>query len=389
MATQLSITTKGGAVSAAPRLFVFAIVFSFLLVGCGSSDRLPHNGSVMTNASHTVAGGEHLPAGESDKSVTLATFEGKDLTVFDVDNDVKLRQFLMRIRKPKVTEETLAALEQKIRASAVDHFIKVSLSKAYLSANKLSIPESAYKAYCKKIATTYAVKDVDDLKGRLPSEQLKLFDDGIQDALALQVASKHIEENANITVTDAEVARAIDKYEAMNKTAALTNALVYARATNIWNRLQLGNVTFEEAATDFTELEQEVEGEGEWGLFSWDQLRSEKSLRTYLKNMKAGEFTPPIECDNGVCIVKIRSISRSGELPAANPEGDEVLMDGESEEYSDCDFELARIFLRLAVVWDIPGKEEMRKIIYDAELQRKLDAEYNALAEKHSIMVLK
>lgn len=387
MAVKLSTTTKGGAGSPAPLLFVLAVVVSISFAGCERGGRQSADAEAATNAAPSSATGK----GASAERVPLATFDKKSLTVFDVDNDVRLRQHLARLRSPKITEEALDTLEQRIRASAVDHFIKVNLSTAYLADHQLSIPEPAYNAYYKKLAKTYSVKDVDELKSRLQPEQVKLFDEGIHDVLALQTAAKDIEKNAAITISDAAVDKAIARYESMNKTAATTNAMVYARATNIWHRLQSGNVTFEECATDFTELEQEVGCEGEWGMFSWGQLRSEQPLRKCLKTMKAGDFTPPIECDNGLCIVKLKAVSRTGESPK-NPEApddDKAGADDEADDYSDCDYELSRIFLRLAVVWEIPAKEEMRQIIYDAELQRKIDAEYKALGAKHKITVKK
>ena len=359
--------------------------------GCGRDSHQTTGGAATADDLSTDAGNKDASVAKSEGQVALATFDNKCLTISDVDDDVRLRQDLARLRSPKITEEALGTLEQRIRASAVDHFIKVNLSKAYLANHRLSISESAYNAYHKKVMATYAVKGVDELRSRLQPEQVELFDEGIHDVLALQTTANDIEKNAAITVSDADVAKAIARYETLNKTASLTNALVYARATNIWQRIQSGNVTFEECATDFTELEQEVDGEGEWGMFSWGQLRSEQSLRKCLKSMKAGDVTPPIECDNGLCIVKLRAVSRTGEPPKSPDatDGDEADIDDESDDYSDYDYELSRIFLRLAVVWEIPAKEEMRQIIYDAELQRKIDAEYKALGAKHKITVKK
>ena len=129
-----------------------------------------------------------------------------------------------------------------------------------------------------------------------------------------------------------------------NVRAAATNAIVYARATNCWQQIVGGKLTFVEAAEKFDETEERNRLEDAvWGEFALKAFaeEEERELVGWLRKMEVGDVTPPVEGDNGLVVVKLLGY------------GEEKSDGGERT------YRLARIFFRLHEVWEPQTDEEM------------------------------
>lgn len=102
------------------------------------------------------------------------------------------------------------------------------------------------------------------------------------------------------TYADDEIA----KMKAYNARMAITNVAIYARATNTWQRLKAG-ADFESLGRAVTEIEQDREEGLEWTTLTAEELKEEPVLGAALKGLKAGQFTPPVEADNGLLIARV------------------------------------------------------------------------------------
>ena len=91
-----------------------------------------------------------------------------------------------------------------------------------------------------------------------------------------------------------------------NADIAKTNAIQYAKATNVWEKLKAG-ADFVKTARLNTEAEDEIEDNCEWATIDDKFLSDEPVLQKMLKKMNPGEFTPPIDADGGILIVRLDS----------------------------------------------------------------------------------
>lgn len=301
----------------------------------------------------------------------------------DVEEEVALRRKLALLRNSKTSKNKLETMSQRLRKFACRHYIDVQLSRAYLQECRQAISAEAISNDYANIIKSHGFTNLNDLFAKLSREEVELMKRGVEDGVAIKQALSEVERRANIAVKDEEVQRAINRYTQLNDAAIMTNTLIYARGTNIWQKIKSQIVTFEEAAFDFTEMEDEADLGGSWGRFSWQQLASEKPLRKLLKGMKIGDFTPPIECDNGLCIVKLCGMNKSIST-------DEEDIDGEEgTELADCEFELARIFLRLPIIWEIPPAEEMRQIICAKKKDEAVTKAFSEIEKKLTVRYYK
>lgn len=96
----------------------------------------------------------------------------------------------------------------------------------------------------------------------------------------------------------------IAKMEARNRAMSVTNALVYAKATNVWEKLRAG-ADFVKMVKEHSEIKEEVEDDGEWAIVDDKFLSDDPKLLRTLRAMKPGEFSPPVEGDNGLMIARL------------------------------------------------------------------------------------
>ena len=92
-----------------------------------------------------------------------------------------------------------------------------------------------------------------------------------------------------------------------NADMAKTNALQFAKATNVWEKLKAG-ADFVKTARLNTESPEEIEDNCEWGTIDDKFLSDEPALLKQIKAMKPGEFSPPVEGDGGILIVRLDSL---------------------------------------------------------------------------------
>ena len=154
---------------------------------------------------------------------------------------------------------------------------------------------------------------------------------------------------------DAFVGRVM-KYNAM---AEATNVLVWARASNVWERVK-GGADFKNLAKAFTEDVSAQDEGGEWGIYTLGELEKEEEgeLAQLLSSMKVGDTAPPVESDNGVAVVRIDNITDEYGVPI--PAGKRPF---------GAHYELSRIYFQLAQTYEIPSKGECEK-----EVQQYLEA---------------
>lgn len=140
-------------------------------------------------------------------------------------------------------------------------------------------------------------------------------------------------------VTEEEIGKVAKWGDDLSVAAAATNELVRTRAAEVWRKLADGG--------DFATLAQEYSEAAEapdcdWGEFTLAELDDSPELCKALEKMQPGEFSSPVEGDNGLMIARLASI----DLDAMPPK-----------------YNLERIFFRLAEEVPAYSKDEIRAAI--------------------------
>ena len=323
---------------------------AFSFSGCGERNGNPVSGEK-----------DNSPKAKPD--VVLVTVGKESLTLDSVEKMAQLRVKLETLRTPRARKERLERLRQKAKSEAVPFFVQSRIYSTYLAESGATIPSSAREDYKAEMARTFKTKDFDSLSGKLTEGENALLAKNIDGILAIKEAKKRIIAQTDIIVSEKEKDDFIAKVVRMNALSAATNAAVYARATNVWSRISSREITFEEAAADYSEAEVPEEG-GEWGRFSFENLRGEDELIEAIRKSSPGDVTPPVECDNGLAIIKVL------EVPT-----------GASGTYR-----LARVFFKLPLSWEVPTREDAENVLRKRAENAAIERKFNELAAKAGIV---
>lgn len=165
----------------------------------------------------------------------------------------------------------------------------------------------------------------------------------------------YIENNAD-KIDKVDVDAFVKRVEKYNQMAAATNALVWAHATNLWLQVK-GGADFGDLSDQYSEDEGHTTG-GSWGVFRYEDLANDGNLAKTVAALEVGAVSQPIEADNGLNIIKLVDIVNANGEPVDGPRTGNIR------------FELARIFLRLPEIYEIPPRDEAEKQMKDAAQNR-------------------
>ena len=203
--------------------------------------------------------------------------DGKDLTRSDVirNGKVVLQLNLNKLRKTKVQKREIKAMERYCKAAVSKEIARTAVAR-YVNDRKLSIPtnvikrvtrrfEKQYGAYSRKLKRRH---NINDLKYMLGKNAFRA-DEMIQDTALYEVMTNDVVQSAGIVITDEMVKERQELIKRVNARAAATNEYIFAKATNVWRKIVAKELTFEEAASKFSEDEY-IQNGCEWGCFTRD-----------------------------------------------------------------------------------------------------------------------
>ena len=199
----------------------------------------------------------------------------------------------------------------------------------------------------------------DNLRRKVGSLAAVLDDFLRVQATEIAVRQRILEKNP-LTLPPNYANEQIKRIKAYNAAMSLTNALVFARATNVWEKLKAG-ADFKQIARQFSEVPREAEDGGDWGSLGLQQLEPDEELVKWAQELRPGEFSPPIEGDNGLMILRVDS-----------KKGD--------------DFKLSRVYFRLPMFQELVGEEELLKMKRRQHEQAVLGREIMALVKAAKVV---
>lgn len=344
------------------------IVIALLLgtiVGCGQEGESPvAKQTAVSSVSTNNARAAKNPAPKQDMLVTV---DGETLRLADVEAAADLRMALLAMRPRRMSAQTLQRVRAKLFRQAIPHYVQTQIYKKYAMSNGVSVDAKRRSEHELKVAATYGQASFAALKKKLTDEQSALLEKGLGDELLVEASKRKIAEVAAISVSDGQVQAQMDRMRRINAKAAATNALVYAQATNVWKKIIAKNLTFAEGVADCSEAD-DASDDGAWATVKISQLKDEVELAKLLRDMKSGDVTPPVEVDNGLCLVKV----------------DKRYLENPND--TEDSYDLSRIYWRLPMFWEEVTKDEMRKEMLKMLRDEVISKKFNELVKKSKIV---
>lgn len=241
----------------------------------------------------------------------VVRINGKDLTRGDVirNGKVLLQLNMNKARRRKIRNREIRALERYCR-SAVEKEIARNAVVQYIKEKNISVSTGTLARVTRRFESQYGVlsrklkrrHNVNDLKFMLGKNAFRL-DEMIMETALYDTMTNDVIRTANLNVSEEQIAKRLQSIKNGNERASVVSREVFEKATNVWKQITSGKLTFEAAASKFSEDEYIKEG-CDWGCFTMEQLEGEDMLLALLPNLKTGDITPPLESDGGVAILR-------------------------------------------------------------------------------------
>ena len=247
----------------------------------------------------------------SDSSVVVC-IDGQPLTRRDVvrNGKVMLTLNMNKMRRTKIGKKDWEYLSRYC-AEAAKREVGRAAVRRYLADHRLTPDSNVVARLTRAFARRYGVKSkklkrwhtVDDLKYMLGTNAFRV-DAEIRDRVDYATVTNAILAANPVVVTEPMIQKRLKEIADYNARAEATNAVVFARATNVWQKIVGKEITFEDAAKAYSEDAYLAYGY-EWGLFTREQLSDEAEVLKLLPTLKVGDVTPPVESDGGLAILRM------------------------------------------------------------------------------------
>ena len=332
-----------------------AVMISVAMTGCSRED-VSKNGT----AAH---GGKDVPYEKAAMDDVLFRCGGHSLKKSDAEALIELRLHLQSLRLNRQFDLDRRDMRNRILASLPRTFLDQWLLEDWMRTNSISVRAEDVSAAQRAFLSSAGIRStnfVGSVKKWPSSVQATATERVMAEASASTAKWTYLQQHP-VEVTSNEVDAVLERFARINEMAAATNRLVWIHATNVWRRIT-GGLSIENAAREYTEDENRPE-DGEWGGFVIGDFRDEPVFQRMLKAMKPGDLTPPVEADNGVCVVRLDSIEQ---LDAEDG--------GKENRYN-----LSRVFFRLALQYEIPPWDEAQRVVREAAMLKALKGFRDAL----------
>lgn len=237
--------------------------------------------------------------GGGDDLVLVA--DGRRLTASGRDREIALREKLFGLVNQTATVAEAERFRRTLEDTAEEHFIVETGLLGVARDRGLSVGADAASHRLAPVAA--ALKRLD------PGER-KLAEEIAEREELCELAVRALESEIDARVSEGELDDGMRRLAEYAQVVSATNALVYARATNVWTELK-GGADF--AATAARWSEDDDASSCEWGEFPLAALDDSPELRRMLPGMKPGDISPPVEGDNGLVIVRLRGVDRASD----------------------------------------------------------------------------
>ena len=291
-------------------LKTLALVF-LALVGCRRDASETAEGAALPPPQKSASAASATRKAAFYSSVVVC-IDGQPLTRRDVvrNGKVMLTLNMNKMRRTKIGKKDWEYLSRYC-AEAAKREVGRAAVRRYLADHRLTPDSNVVARLTRAFVRRYGVKSkklkrwhtVDDLKYMLGTNAFRV-DAEIRDRVDYATVTNAILAANPVVVTEPMVQKRLKEIADYNARAEATNAVVFARATNVWQKIVGKEITFEDAAKAYSEDAYLAYGY-EWGLFTREQLSDEAEVLKLLPTLKVGDVTPPVESDGGLAILRM------------------------------------------------------------------------------------
>jgi len=257
----------------------------------------------------------------------VVSVDGVALTRGQVDARVGLMLKVARKANPRMEMSAYVSTSNKLATTYPQVFVQRQLVRNYAKLKGIAVSEELLAQYRKlalKQLRAYKAKSYDALLDALGGDA-ELLDEQVRDEALVEAVRKQVVAANPTNLPPDYVARRLAEIKDYNTRMDATNALIHARANNVWLKLKAG-ASFERMVDLYTEIPEERMDKGEWGTLDKRLLADYPALLKAVLKLKPGEFSAPVEGDNGLMIVRL---------------------DGKNESEGEDEYALSRIFFQL------------------------------------------
>ena len=233
---------------------------------------------------------------------------GHALTHSNLNEKVEVMAKLMATVNPKMTLDAVENAKKRLKIAYPQGYIRETVLEDYARKEKIEVSQDTLEQVRSNVLA--AVKSGSGAQLSYPQLKKKFgsLGAGLDEMIRLRAVEMAVRDSVlakNPLELPADyAANQLKKIREVNAEMALTNVLIYARATNVWEQLK-GGADFKATAVRYTEIEQEAKDGGEWGSLGLNQLQPDDKLIEWAQKLEIGQFSPPIEGDNGLMILRL------------------------------------------------------------------------------------
>ena len=292
----------------------------------------------------------------------VLSVNGQKLTQKDMNRRVEMMVRLKTLSQPETTAKDLEKFRSVLTRTYPDVFVSDVLLKGYAEENGIQttteLLEAARTSAVRRYRQTRA-KSWADLMKKM-GESAQALGDQIEFEARRNQVYRHLVALNPTNIPPDFAQKQIDFAKSYNARMDLTNAVIYARATNVWQQLVKGG-DFNELAAKWSEIPTEKADRGDWAALDWQQIERDPPLYSAAKALKPGEFSSPIEADNGLLILRV-----------------------DKKDEKEC--KMSRIFFCLPLYKEVPTEEKVISVVKQAHGSKIFNAKMRELKEKAVIV---
>ena len=292
------------------------------------------------------------------ESPAVVTIDGVSLRLDELQGRANMMAQLHRHRFPDAPERLLQVIRRKYEAGYPKFWVEDAVLSRYAAAEGVKVSDELLAKYRKRAFAGLRAKgdrSFDDLLKVSGVSGDYLERQVAAEALRQAISDRLFAQNPT-NIPDSYVDGQLQNISDYNARMTVTNAQVYARATNVWNRLKAGE-DFVKLVHEETEVDDEKADDGQWGVFDLSAFDQEPGLKAALAALKPGEFTPPVEGDNGLMIARLNERDVTGGL------------------------DISRIIFRLPLFYKPAPREKILEAAYEKYRKSLFDRKLKELLE--------
>lgn len=285
-----------------------------MAVASGCSDRKSRNCAVTGNPTNQVS---YVELKDQD---VLVSVDGHKLTKADVERQVALDVALLKYKGVLLSGGLNAQMKGKLARRVRDQFIARTLLLGDAERKQVQEDAETLAQARLEIAEAYGLDETtnrfDAILVGMKADSRALLEKNIRIAARLYAYINRMAGD-KVRIDEKEIDEVVKHGNEKKEQSIRVLAEQREKALKLYGRLQKGE-DFQTVAAS-SDTADEDNGIGEWGEFSLGEVEQlVPKLGPAVSRLAVGDYTPPVECDDAIYIVRLAKKDGSGYASAVN-----------------------------------------------------------------------